>query len=57
MRTFNLEDAEIEVIKDLRKLSAHEQRVFTSAIHRSAEEREAPEPRNGKIVPLVIPHK
>lgn len=55
MRVFNLEDKEIEVIKDLRKLSEHERRVFSNAIHRSAEDRDPPAFTGDKIVPLVLP--
>jgi hypothetical protein len=55
VRTFNLDDAEIEFIQDLRKLGDLERRVFTNAIHRSAEDREPQFAKSSKIVPLVLP--
>lgn len=55
MPTFNLDTKEIEIIRDLRKLSEHERRVFSNAIRRSAEEREPPAITGDKIIPLVLP--
>ena len=55
MKTFNLEEKEIEIVQDLRKLSEHERRVFANAIRRSATERDpATFPPSDKIVPLVL---
>lgn len=55
MKTFNLEEKEIEIVQDLRKLSEHERRVFANAIRRSATERDpATLPPSDKIVPLVL---
>jgi hypothetical protein len=55
MRTYHVHDHEIDVINDLRKLSEHERRVFTSAIHRSAEERDPTPAQDDKVVRLVLP--
>jgi hypothetical protein len=54
MRTYNVEDDEIEVINDLRKIPDQLRRVIMGAIHSTAE-RQDPPPADPKVVPLRIP--